>query len=116
MDDYSTTAFVFAFKRFSCQHGFPKRILCDEGSQLVKGFKEMKINIRDVKSQLMVNEHVEIEVCSVQGHYMYGKVESKIKEINQLIKKSVRKNRLSLLQWETLGRGGLRNDFLLRQI
>ena len=62
MDDYSTTAFVMAFKRFSCQHGFPKRVLSDEGSQLVKGFTEMRISYRDVNSQLMMNKQVQKSV------------------------------------------------------
>ena len=102
MDDYSTTAFVMAFKRFSCQHGFPKRVLSDEGSQLVKGFTEMRISYRDVKSQLMMNKQVQFEVCPVQGHNMHGKVERKIREINQSIETTLQNNCLSLLQWETL--------------
>ena len=32
MDDYSTTGFVQAITRFSSDHGFPKKILCDGGS------------------------------------------------------------------------------------
>ena len=37
MEDYSTTSFVQAFTRFASDAGFPKTLLCDEGSQLVKG-------------------------------------------------------------------------------
>jgi len=62
MDDYSMTSFILAFTRFSCDHGFPKRLLCDEGSQLVKGCKEMRLDFRNIKSQLMKNQQVELEV------------------------------------------------------
>jgi hypothetical protein len=39
MEDYSTEAFLLAFVRFACRVGFPKLLLPDEGSQLVKGCK-----------------------------------------------------------------------------
>ena len=102
MDDYSTSSFVQAFTRFACKHGFPRKLLSDEGSQLIKGCKEMKLNYVDIKAKIMTNASVEFEVCPVQGHNMHGKVERKIKEINSSIKKSVHNQRLSILEWETL--------------
>ena len=103
MDDYTTTSFIESFNRFSCDHGYPKRLLCDEGSQLVKGCKEMKIDYHDLKSRLMKGLHIDFDICPVQGHNMHGKVERKIKEINQSIEKSLQNHRLSIMQWETLG-------------
>ncbi|XP_066928653.1 uncharacterized protein [Clytia hemisphaerica] len=102
MDDYSATSFIMAFTRFACDRGFPKKLLCDEGSQLVKACKEMNLNLRDVQSNLMKLHKVEFQVCPVQGHYMHGKVERKIREINASIEKIAHKEKLSLLQWETL--------------
>lgn len=102
MDDYGTTSFILAFNRFSCDHGYPKRLLCDEGSQLIKACKEMKLDFLDLKTQLMKESRVEFELCPVQGHSMHGKVERKIREINSSIEKSVHNHRLSILQWETL--------------
>jgi len=75
MDDYSTTSFIQAFTIFACDHGFPKRLLSDEGSQLIKGCNEMKLSFTDIKAQLIKNSSVEFEVCPVQGHNMHGKVE-----------------------------------------
>ena len=37
MEDYSTD-------RFSCRFGYRKRLFPDEGSQLVRGYKDMKIS------------------------------------------------------------------------
>ena len=41
MEDYSTPSFMLAFIRSSCNVGYPKILLPDEGSQLVKGCKNM---------------------------------------------------------------------------
>ncbi|MEM7375648.1 MAG: hypothetical protein AAF587_44055 [Bacteroidota bacterium] len=35
MEDYSSTSFILAFTRLLCEVGFPKKLLADEGSQLV---------------------------------------------------------------------------------
>ncbi|XP_066920952.1 uncharacterized protein [Clytia hemisphaerica] len=70
MDDYGTTSFILAFNRFSCDHGYPKRLLCDEGGQLIKACKEMQLDFIDIKSKLMKQARVEFELCPVQGHSM----------------------------------------------
>ena len=101
MDDYTTTSFIQATTRFAADHGFPKRIMCDEGSQLIKGCKEMKLNLLDLQHQLS-RSRVDFQVCPVQGHNMNGKVERKIREINNSIEKTLQNQRLSMLQWETL--------------
>ena len=77
MDDYSTPSFVQSFIRFSCDVGFPKKLLCDEGSQLVKACQEMKLSFMDLGSQLHKDINVDFEVCPVGGHSMHGKVKEK---------------------------------------
>ena len=98
MDDYTTTSFIQSFTRFSCDHGYPRKLLCDEGSQLVKGCKEMLLDWTDIKTKLMKKCRVEFDVCPVQGHNMHGKVERKIREVNSSIEKSLHHHRLSILQ------------------
>lgn len=102
MDDYSAEAFIMAFIRFSSSYGFPKRLFCDSGSQLVKGCDDMRLNFSDVQHQLHKRVAVDFTICPVGGHNMNGKAERKIREINKSIEKSAHKERLSLLQWETL--------------
>ena len=46
---------------------------------------------------------VELETCPVGGHNMHGKVERKIRHIKESLEKSMHNERLSILQWETLG-------------
>ena len=102
MDTYDSNSFILAFTHFSCQVGYPKILLLNEGSQLINGCKNMKLNFQDIRHQLHVNVNVEFELCPVGGHSMNGRVERKIKEIKGSITKSLENERISLLQWQTL--------------
>ena len=101
MENYCAASFIQAFIRFSCEVGYPKIMLIDEGSQLVKGCQEMMLNFRDIQQQLHQNQKVEFEVCPVGGHNMHGKVERKIKSVKESIEKMLHNERISVLQWET---------------
>ena len=103
MENYSADAFIAAFVRFSCRFGYPKVLFPDEGSQLVKGCKDMTISFTDVKNKLEVEYGMEYRTCPVGAHNVHGKVERKIKEIKRSLNKVLEKQRLSLIQWETLG-------------
>jgi len=102
MDDYSSTAFIQSFTRFATRYGFPRKVFCDEGTQLVKGTKDMRLNFKDIRSKLHKDHQVTVETCPVGAHNMNGKVERKIREINQSLEKSIQNERLSILQWETI--------------
>ena len=102
MEDYSTSAFIQAFTRFSCDVGYPKMLLCDEGSQLTKGCETMMLKFWDIKFKLKEEVGVEFDTCPVGGHNFHGKVERKIREIKKSLSKALDKKRLSILQWETL--------------
>lgn len=43
MEDYSTDSFIQGFIRLACRFGYPKYLLPDPGSQLVKGCKDMNL-------------------------------------------------------------------------
>ena len=49
MEDYSADSFLLAFIRFACRFGYPKRLLPDEGSQLIKGCKNMVISFSNIQ-------------------------------------------------------------------
>ena len=103
MEDYSADAFVLAFIRFSCRYGYPKQLLPDEGSQLVKGCKGMVISFSSLQHKFNVEYGVNFKVCPVGTHYMHGKVERKIQQIKKSMFKELDTRRLSIMQWETLG-------------
>ena len=103
MEDYGTDSFIQAFIRFSCAVGFPRMMLPDEGSQLVKGCESMKLNFKDLQSRLHLNHDVEFQTCPVGGHNMHGKVERKIRCVKESLQNSLQNERLSIIEWETLG-------------
>ena len=102
MEDYSADAFLMAFERFACRFSYPKRLLPDPGSQLVKGCQDMVISFSDIKHQLSIEHGVDFELSPVGAHYVHGKVERKIQTIKKSLSTSVHNKRLSILQWETL--------------
>ena len=102
MEDYSTDSFLLAFTRFACTFGYPKLLLPDEGSQLIKGCKNMVISFSSIQHKLSCEYGVEFEPCASGAHYIHGKVERKIQQVKKSLMKTLDNNRLSVIQWETL--------------
>ena len=102
MEDYSAEAFILSFMRFACKVGYPKKLMPDAGSQLLKGCKEMKLEYYDIKHRLHKEFGVDFETCPTGAHYVHGRVERKIKHVQESFLKASDKQRLSVLQWETL--------------
>ena len=103
MEDYSTASFISAFTRFSSECGYPKHLQVDHGSQLVKGCESMKLTFVDIQNRLHRLKSVDFDVIPVGGHNMNGKVERRIRHIKESMEKSIHHERLSVLQWETIG-------------
>ena len=102
MEDCGTMAFIQAFIRFACEVGYPKVLLIDEGSQLIKGCETMRFHFEDVQRKLHKDQQVNFETCPVGGHNFHGRVERRIRTIRESLERSIHKERLSVLQWETL--------------
>ena len=102
MDDYSADAFILSYTRFACKVGHPKKLMPDAGSQLLKGCKEMVIEYYDLKHTLHRDYGVDFETSPVGAHYVHGRVERKIKHVQESFMKAVVNEKLSVLQWETL--------------
>ena len=83
--------------------GYPKIMCVDEGSQLVKGCQSMGFCFQDVRSRLSKEVNVEFECCPVGGHNFHGLVERKIRHVKESLEKSLEGERMSILQWETVG-------------
>ena len=102
MEDYSTESFLLAFVRFSIRVGYPKFLLPDAGSQLIKGCNSMQMSFTDLQHKLHTEYGTQFETCPVGCHYMHGKVERKIQEVKKSLNESLSSKRLSIIQWETL--------------
>ena len=102
MESYTTSAFILGFKRFSSRSGFPKMLLPDQGSQLLKGCADAKLTFRDIKSQLNTEYGVEFSPCPVGAHYMHGRVERKIRQVRESLERTLTGRKLSTIGWETV--------------
>ena len=63
----------------------------------------MTLTFSDIKNKLFKEYGVEFETCPVGAHYMHGKVERKIRHVKESFSKTMHNERLSIIQWETLG-------------
>ena len=72
MEDYSTDSFILLFVRFSCKFGYPKKLMPDAGSQLVKGCQITTLNFCDIRHKLHKEYGIEFETCPVGPHYVHG--------------------------------------------
>jgi len=102
MEDYSSASFIRAFIRLSCEVGYPKVLLPDAGSQLMKSCQDMQFDYKTIQNEFYKDSKVEFKPCPVGGHNMHGRVERKIKEIKKSLEKGFQNDRLSILQWETV--------------
>ena len=102
MEDYTTTAFVEGFVQFSCRYGYPRHLLPDSGSQLLKGCEDMEYSFVDARQVLSTEYGVDFNPCPVGAHYFHGRVERKIREVRKSVQIAVQKEKLSTLQWITL--------------
>ena len=78
----TTSAFILGFKRFSSRVGYPKMLLPDHGSQLLKACSEMT-NFKDIQGKLNTEYGVDFQVSPAGARYMHGKVEKNIRQIKK---------------------------------
>lgn len=102
MDHCSRQSFIQSFIRLSCEFGYPKFLLTNEGSHLVKGCQTMQLCFKDIKGKLHKDMVEEYDIQPVGGHKFNGKSERKIRQTKESLKESVSNQRLSVLQWEAV--------------
>ena len=103
MAKYDTPSFLMAYTRFTSRFGHPAKLYIDEGSQLVKGCKEMQFNWIDVASSLNATHGtgIDFSTCPVGGHNVHGQVERSILEIKRLFFNVYSGLKLDILSYET---------------
>ena len=77
----SADAVIDGINRLGCEVGFPKIILIDQDTGMMKAFKEAKVNLIDMDTVLRKNRNIQFKTCPVSGHNYNGLVERKIQSI-----------------------------------
>ena len=103
METYTASSFILGFKRFGSHSGFPKMLLPDQGSQLLKACGDVTLKFKDVRGRLNAEYGVEFKPCPVGAHYMHGRVERKIRHVRESLSRSLEGKKLSSIGWETVG-------------
>ena len=103
MQAQSADAFMNAFSRFAHRFGFPTKIYCDKGSQLIAGCEGMNFTLMDLEKDLALkfNTGIEYNTVAVGMHNANGVVERSIKEVKKLFAAVYRGFSLDILNYET---------------
>ena len=102
LEFYSSGSFVSALIRFASRNGYPKVMLPDQGSNIENAIHDVEIDWIDVKGRLHKTYGIDLQTCGVGGHHQHGKVERKIRHIKETFNKTLHKERISVLQWQTV--------------
>ena len=102
MEYYDTESFVKALLRHSARYGYPKHLLPDQGSQLVKGCSESKFSFFDLQKCLHTSKEFEVRVSAVKNHEEHGLVERRIRTLREILDRLSSGKKASALDWETV--------------
>ena len=92
-----------ALTRMFCKSGVPKVLLCDEDSAVVKGLREVEIDIRNLEHNLITEYGTSFKIVPVSGHNMNGLVERAIRTIQQSMEEAgLKKTKLVATGLQTL--------------
>lgn len=97
--------FLDVFNRFFAEACVPKMFLPDKDSAILKVLGEAEVDLVSLEGVLSRERGITFKTCSAQGHSAHGRVEARIKMLQQSLDRSSLKNeRLHGLGWQTLSK------------
>ena len=84
----SADAVLDGVNRLGCEVGFPKIILIDQDTGIMKALKEAQVNLFDLEAVLYKTRSVQFKTCPVSGHNYHGLVERKIRSVSECLDQS----------------------------
>ena len=78
-----TDCILEGLTRLSCEIGIPKYMLIDGDDAIKKAFRELEVDIRDLKLRLHMEKGIVFDVCPVSGHNQHGQVERVIRSVQE---------------------------------
>ena len=87
VEDHSAPLMADGLTRMSCEVGLPARMLIGQDSAFMKILRGGEITIVDLETQMRTRATMDFQLCPVAGHNGHGFVESKIRVIQDAMKK-----------------------------
>ena len=84
----STACVLDAFNRFFCESVVPKICYIDKDSAIVKVLSEGQLEIVANDGVISKQRGIKFETCSAQGHSEHGRIEARIKMIQEVFERS----------------------------
>ena len=101
----TTGAVLDGLNRFFCETSVPKICYPDQDGALMKALTEGEISLLDLQGNLHTERGIKFEVCLPQGHYAHGRIERRIKMIQDSLERSNMKNsRCTATGWQTIAK------------
>ena len=79
------SAIIDGVTRLAADYGFPKYLMIDKDSAVMKALREAEVCLRDLQHTLYIEKGIIFTTCSVGGHNEHGHVERSIKSIQELL-------------------------------
>ena len=83
-----TNAVLDGLTRFFCETSVPKICYPDQDGALMKALNEGEINVLDLQGRLHRERGILFETCLPQGHYQHGRIERRIKMLQESLERS----------------------------
>ena len=100
-----TSSILDGCSRFFCEATVPKVMLTDGDGAMLRAFTRGEILLSDVAGNLYREKGVHFEVCSPQGHSAHGKVERKIRSLQDSLNQSeIEHSRCTATGWITVAK------------
>ena len=100
-----TDCFLDVFNRFFAEACVPKICFPDKDGALLKVLAEGEITMVSLEGVLSTEKGIHFRTCSAQDHSAHGRIEARIKMIQQSLERSaIKKEKLHSLGWQTVAK------------
>ena len=101
----NTSNALDAFNRFFHEACVPKVFFIDKDGAMMKCLSEAELDIVSTDGSIAKEKGIAFETCSAQGHNAHGRIERKIKLVQEAFDRSeLKKFKLHGLGWQTLAK------------
>ena len=98
-----TGAVLDGLNRFFNEVCVPKICYPDKDGAIMKALQDGEIDVQDMEGRLHRERGIYFQTCLPQGHYQHGRVERRIKMLQESLERSeIRKSRCTATGWQTI--------------